>query len=103
MHPFARNLIIGGVGLILAAGLIAIAILGDDSSLSVAAMLAAGLISAGVGLFLFVQAWIWSQRTYRRGSGGTAVAIALAGGLMVLLAAVALAASVVLVLLFYAG
>ena len=101
MHPFVRNLIIGGVGLILAAGLIAIAILGEDSGMSVAAMLVAGLVSAGVGLFLFVQAWIWSQRTYRNGSGGKAVAIALAGGLMVLLAGAALAGCVVLVLTFY--
>jgi hypothetical protein len=101
MHPFVRNLVIGGVGLILAAGLIAIAVLGEDSGLSVASMLAAGLISVGVGVFLFVQAWIWSQRTYQRGSGGTSVAIALAGGLMVLLAGVALAGCVVLVLTFY--
>ncbi|HEX2194411.1 MAG TPA: hypothetical protein VHK63_05590 [Candidatus Limnocylindria bacterium] len=101
MHPFVRNLVIGGVGLLLAAGLTAIAILGEDSSLSVAAMLAAGVIATGVGLFLFIQAWIWSQRTYRGGSGGKAVLIALAGGLTVLLAAVALAGSVVLVLTFY--
>jgi hypothetical protein len=101
MHPFVRNLVIGGVGLILAAGLTAIAVLGEDSGMSVAAMLAAGLIATGVGIFLFVQAWIWSQRTWRRGSGGTSVAIALAGGLMVLLAGVALAGTVVVILTFY--
>lgn len=101
MHPFVRNLIIGGVGLILAAGLTAIAIRGEDSGMAVAAMLAAGLIATGVGIFLFVQAWIWSQRAWRRGSGGTSVAIALAGGLMVLLAGVALAGTVVLILTFY--
>jgi hypothetical protein len=101
MHPFARDLVIGGVGLLLAAGLSAIAILGEDPGLSVAAMLAAALIATGVGVFLFIQAWIWSQRTYRRGAAGTSVAIAVAGGLMVLLAAGALAASVVLVLTFY--
>ena len=101
MHPFVRNLIIGGVGLILAAGLVSIAVLGEDSSLSVIAMLVAGLISAGVGLFLFIQAWIWSQRTYQRGSGGAAMGIALAGGLMVILAGVALAGCVVLVMTFY--
>lgn len=101
MHPFVRNLVIGVVGLILAAGLSAIAILGEDSGMSAAAMLGAGLIGTGVGIFLFIQAWIWSQRAYRRGSTGTAVAIALAGGLMVLLAGVALAATVVLVLTFY--
>jgi hypothetical protein len=102
VHPFVRNLIIGVVGLILAAGLIAIAVLGENSDLSVAAMLAAGLISAAVGIFLFIQAWIWSQRAYRSGSGGTSVAIALAGGLMALLAGGALAGCVVLVLTFYA-
>ena len=101
MHPFVRNLVIGVVGLILAAGLVAIAVLGEDSAMSVAAMLAAGLISAAVGIFLFVQAWVWSQRVYRRGSGGTSVAISLAGGLMVLLAGAALAGCVVLILTFY--
>ena len=103
MHPFARNLVIGVVGLIIAGGLSAIAILGKDSSMSVPAMLGSGLIATGVGLFLFVQSWIWSQRTYRTGSPGTAVAIAIAGGLMVVLAAGALAASVVLILLFFTG
>jgi hypothetical protein len=101
MHPFVRNLVIGGVGLLFAAGLSTIAVLGTDSGVSVAAMLGSGLIATGVGLFLFIQAWIWSQRTYRSGSGGKSVAIALAGGLMALIAAVALAGSVVLVLTFY--
>jgi hypothetical protein len=101
MHPFVRNLVIGVVGLILSAALTAIAIRGSDPGMSVAAMLAAGLIAAGVGIFLFVQAWIWSQRVYQGGSGGTSVAIALAGGLMVLLAGAALAGCVVLILTFY--
>ncbi len=101
MHPFARNLVIGVVGLLLAGGLSTIAILGEDSGLSVAAMLASGLIATGVGLFLFAQGWIWSQRQYRRGSAGTSIVIAIAGGVMGLLAAGALAATVVLVLTFY--
>ncbi|MGH2455341.1 MAG: hypothetical protein ACRDHD_03690 [Candidatus Limnocylindria bacterium] len=103
MHPFARNLVIGAVGLLIAGGLSAIAILGDDSGASVAAMLASGLIATTIGLFLFVQGWIWSQRSWRHGSAGRSVAIAVAGGLMILLASVALAGTVVLVLLFYAG
>jgi hypothetical protein len=103
MHPFLRNLVIGGVGLIIAAGLTTIALLGDDPGLSVAAMLASGLITTAVGIFLFVQGWIWSQRAYRRGSVGRSLAIAAAGGLMILVAAVALAGSVILVLLFYVG
>jgi hypothetical protein len=101
MHPFVRDLVIGLVGLLLAGGLSAIAILGEDSGLSVLAMLASGLIATGVGLFLFLQGWIWSQRQWRSGSAGTSLAIAVAGGLMGLVAAGALAATVVLVLTFY--
>jgi hypothetical protein len=101
MHPLARNLIIGAVGLIIAGGLSALAVLGEDSGTSVLAMLLAGLVATAIGIFLFVQAWIWSQRTWRRGSAGTSLAIAVAGGLMIVLAAGALAACVVLVLLFY--
>ena len=72
MHPFVRNLIIGGVGLILAAGLVSIAVLQDDSGLSVTAMLVAGLISTGVGLFLFIPvlmaAWVSVSDWTGRGS-----------------------------------
>lgn len=101
MHPFVRDLVVGLVGLLLAGGLSAIAILGEDSGVSVAAMLASGVIATGVGLFLFIQGWIWSQRQWRRGSAGASMAIAVAGGLMGLLAAGALAATVVLILTFY--
>lgn len=103
MHPFARNLVIGLVGLIIAGGLSAIAILSDDSGLSVVTMLASGLIATAIGIFLFVQGWIWSQRAYRRGRPALGVLIAIAGGLMAILASGALAASIVLVLLFYIG
>jgi hypothetical protein len=103
MHPLARNLVIGGVGLIMAGGLTALAVLGRDSGTSVLAMLAAGLLAAAVGIFLFVQGWIWSQRAYRSGSTGRSIGIALGGGLMIVLAAVALAGTVILVLVFYLG
>jgi len=102
MHPLWRNLIIGGVGLIIAGGLAALAVLGRDSSTSVLAMLGAGVVAAAVGIFLFVQGWIWSQRAYRQGYAGRSVAIALGGGIMIVLAAVALGGSVVLLLVFYA-
>ena len=102
MHPLWRNLIIGGVGLLIAGGLAAVAVLGSESSASVLEMLAAGLLAALVGIFLFVQGWIWSQRAYRRGSTGRSVAIALGGGIMIVLAAVALGGSVILFLVFYA-
>jgi hypothetical protein len=103
MHPFLRNLIIGIVGLIIAGGLSALALLGDDSNLSVLAMLASALIATVIGIFLFVQGWIWSQRAARRGYTGRSVTIALAGGFMILLAAGAFAGTVMLVLLFYIG
>jgi len=103
MHPFLRTLVIGAVGLLIAGGLAALAVLGTDPGTSVATMLAAGLIATGVGIFLFIQGWIWSQRAWRRGDVGRSIAIAAGGGLMVVLAAGALAGSVVLVLLFYLG
>jgi hypothetical protein len=101
MHPFLRNVVIGLVGLLIAAGLTAIAVLGDNTGLSVAAMLASALIAVAIGGFLFVQGWIWSQRAYRSRSTGMSVAIAFGGGLMILLAAIALGGAVVLVVLFY--
>jgi len=101
MHPFLRNVVIGLVGLLIAAGLSAMAIMGSDSGLSVAAMLASSLIAVGIGIFLFIQGWIWSQRAYRSRSVGLSVAVAVGGGLMILLSAVALAGAVILVVLFY--
>jgi hypothetical protein len=101
MHPFLRNIVISVVGLIIAGGVAALALLGRDSSLSVLAMLSSALLATAVGIFLFVQGWIWSTRAARQGYAGRSVAIALAGGLMVILAAGALAGAVILVLLFY--
>ena len=103
MHPFLRNLVIGVVGLIIAGALSALALLGQDSNLSVLAMLASALIATAIGIFLFVQGWIWSQRAAQGGYAGRSVAIALAGGLMIVMAAGALAGAVLLVLLFYLG
>ena len=101
MHPFARNVVIGIVGLLIAAGLTAMSVLSNDTGFSVAAMLASALIAVVIGAFLFVQGWIWSQRAYRTRSTGMSVAIALGGGFMILLAALALGGAVILVILFY--
>ncbi|HEX2142568.1 MAG TPA: hypothetical protein VHK28_09925 [Candidatus Limnocylindria bacterium] len=101
MHPLLRNIVIGIVGLLIAGGLTTLAVLGEDSSTSVLAMLGAGLLSVAVGIFLFIQGWIWSQRMWRRGSAAASVAVAIGGGLMIVLAAVALAGTVILLLLFY--
>lgn len=101
MHPFLRNVVIGIVGLLIAAGLTALAVIGDNTGLSVAAMLASALIAVAIGVFLFIQGWIWSQRAYRSRSAGMSVAIALGGGLMILLSALALGGAVILVVVFY--
>ncbi len=101
MHPFLRNVVIGVVGLLIAAALTTMSILSADTAFSVGAMLASALIAVVIGVFLFVQGWIWSQRAYRTRSTGMSVAIALGGGFMILLAALALGGAVILVILFY--
>jgi len=101
MHPFLRNVVIGVVGLLIAAALTTMSILSNDTTFSVGAMLASALIAVVIGIFLFIQGWIWSQRAYRTRSTGMSVAIALGGGFMILLAALALSGAVILVILFY--
>jgi hypothetical protein len=103
MHPLLRNAVIGIVGLIIAGALAALALLGHDSDQSVLALLAAGLLGSGVGLFLFTQGWVWSSRAARRRETGQSVLIAVGGGLMILVAAAALAGLLILVLLFFLG
>ena len=101
MHPFLRNVVIGVVGLLIAAALTTMSILSADTAFSIGAMLASALIAVVIGVFLFIQGWIWSQRAYRSRSAGMSVAIALGGGFMILLAALALAGAAILVILFY--
>ena len=103
MHPLLRNVVIGLVGLIIAGALTALALLGGDSDLSVLALLAAGTLAALVGVFLYSQGWTWGSRAARRRETGQSVLIAIGGGIMALIAAVALAGLLILVLLFYLG
>jgi uncharacterized membrane protein YeaQ/YmgE (transglycosylase-associated protein family) len=103
MHPLLRNVVIGIVGLIIAGALTALALLGRDSDLSVLAMLAAGVLGALVGLFLYSQGWVWGSRAARRRQHGASVVIAIGGGVMALIAAIALAGLLILVLLFFLG
>jgi hypothetical protein len=103
MHPLLRNVVIGIVGLIIAGALTALALLGRNSDLSVLAMLAAGVLGAVVGLFLYGQGWIWGSRAARRREHGPSVVIAIGGGVMALIAAVALAGLLILLLLFFLG
>jgi len=103
MHPYLRVLIAAIVAIIIAGALVALALAGRNTTLSVVALLAAGLVAMVVGGFLFVQSWIWSQRSWREGSTGRSVAMALAGGLAIVVAAVAAAGSLVLLLTFFVG
>jgi hypothetical protein len=103
MHPLLRNAVIGMVALIIAGGLTALALLGDNSDLSVLALLASGTIGALIGLFLYSQGWTWGSRAARRRRAGQSIVIAIGGGLMALVAAVALAGLLILVLLFFLG
>lgn len=103
MHPLLRNVVIGVVGLIIAGGLAALALLGRDTRLSILSMAAAAILAALVGLFLYAQGWIWGTRVARRRQTGQSILVAIGGGLMGLVAAVALAGLVILILLFYLG
>ncbi|HEX2222265.1 MAG TPA: hypothetical protein VHK06_07045 [Candidatus Limnocylindria bacterium] len=103
MHPLLRNVVIAAVALLIAGGLAALALLNRDPRLSVLGMLASAVLAAAVGLYLFVEGWIWSRRAARQGYAGRSVAIAVGGGLMLLFASVALAGVAILVVLFYIG
>ena len=103
MHPLLRNVVIGIVGLIIAGGLTALAIVGRNADLSVLALLAAAILGSLIGLFLYSQGWIWGSRMARRRQGGQSILVAIGGGLMALVAAIALAGLLILILLFYLG
>jgi hypothetical protein len=95
-----RNAVIGVVALIIAGALTALALLGTDSDLSVMALLAAGMIGFLVGLYLYLQGWIWGTRAARQRANGQAVLFAIGGGVMAVVAGIALAGLLILLLLF---
>ena len=103
MHPRLRNTIIGDVGLIIAGGLVTLALIGRDSDLSILAMLVAGILGTLIGAFLYTQGWLWGGRAARERDYGQSFVMAAGGGLMAIVAAVALALLIILVLLFYLG
>jgi hypothetical protein len=103
MHPYLRVLIVAIVAMIIAGALVALALAGRNTTLSVVALLAAGVVAVVIGGFVFVQSWIWSQRSWQEGSRGRSLAIALAGGLAIIVAAGAAAGSIVLLLTFFLG
>jgi uncharacterized membrane protein HdeD (DUF308 family) len=103
MHPFVRYLVIGVVAMIVAGALMAMALLGRNTQVSVWSLLVAGIIAIVTGALLFVESWIWSQRSWQSGYSGRSAAIAVAGGVAIVVAAGALAATVILVLTFGLG
>jgi hypothetical protein len=103
MHPLLRSVVVGIVGLIIAGALTALALLGRNSDQSILLLLAAGVLAALIGLFLYGQGWTWGSRAARRRELGASLLIAIGGGVMVLIAAVALAGLLILVLLFFLG
>ena len=103
MHPYLRFLVAGIVAMIIAGGLVAVALAGRNTTLSVVALLAAGAVSILVGGFLFIQSWIWSQRSWHDGTYWRSVGMAVIGGLAIIVAAVAAAGSLVLLLTFFLG
>jgi hypothetical protein len=103
MHPILRYVVIGVVGLIISGALVALGLYSTDPDLSILLLLVAGVVAAGLGLFLYGQGWIWGTRTARQRRLGESVAFAIGGGLMALVAAAALAGLLVLLLLFYLG
>ena len=76
---------------------------GRNADLSVLALLAAAILGSLIGLFLYSQGWIWGTRMARRRQGGQSILVAIGGGLMALVAAIALAGLLILILLFYLG
>jgi hypothetical protein len=101
MHPLLRNVVIGIVGLIIAAALITLALNQRNSDLSVLALLVSGILGTLIGAFLYAQGWLWGSRAARRREAGASALIGIGGGLMILLAAVAFGLLVILVRLFY--
>src|SRR5436190_23173107 len=100
MHPYLRVLVLAVVAVIVAGALVALALAGRNTTLSLVALLVAGLIATVIGGFVFFMSWVWSQRVWNEGHGGQSLAIAVAGGLAIVLAAAALAGSVILLLTF---
>ncbi|MCC6618507.1 MAG: hypothetical protein IT341_05630 [Chloroflexi bacterium] len=101
MHPLLRNAVIGAVGLIIAAALAVLGLIGQNPDLSVLALFVAGLLATVVAVFLYAQGWIWGSRSARRHRVGNSVLIAISGGLMAIVGAVAFGLLVILVRLFY--
>ena len=100
MHPYLRVLVAAIVAMIIAGALVALALAGRNTTLSVLSLLAAGVVAVVVGGFLFLQSWIWSQRSWRAGSRWRSLAMALGGGIGIVVAAVAAAGTLVLLLAF---
>ena len=102
MNPFVRYLVIGIVGFIVATALGVLGLLSSQNpTIQALAMFGASLVVAAICIFLFVQAWRWSVIAYRDRHTLRSLAVALAGGVIVIMGAGALAVAAVLGLLFF--
>jgi hypothetical protein len=99
LSPLWQTAVIAFVGLTVAGALFALGLFSPN--LFVLLSLAATLIAVGVAVYAVIQGWRGSQRAARRGATGRAVAIALAAGVMMIIAAVAVAGAIWIVLLFF--
>ncbi len=102
MNPFARYLVIGVVGFIVAVALGVLGLLSTGNpTIQIVAMVAGALLAAAVCVFLFAQAWRWSVIAYRERRTARSAGIALLGGLIILVGAGALSLAAILALLFF--
>ena len=101
MNPLARNAVIAIVGMLVSVGLLALSLLVRSVTLFVIAALASAAVAIAVGVYEFIQAWRWSQRLAADGSLGRSSVVALAGGMMIVIAGLAVAAAIWVILLFF--
>lgn len=101
MNPLARNAVIAVVGMLVSVGLLALSLLVHSVTVFVMAALGSAAVAIAVGVYEFIQAWRWSQRLAADGSLGRSALVALAGGMMIVIAGLAVAAAAWVILLFF--
>ena len=101
LSPLWQTAVICFVGVTVAGALAALSLFTENVGLFVILTLVAAGIAAGVGIYAAIQGWRGSQRAATRGQTGRAVAIALAAGGMILIAAVSISGALWIVLLFF--
>jgi hypothetical protein len=99
LSPLWQTAVITFVGLTVAGALVALGLFAPN--LFVLLSLAGTVIAVGVAVNAVIQGWRGSQRAARRGANGRAALIALLSGVMMIVAAVAVAGTIWILLLFF--